>query len=561
MRWSGPVAINRLAVMVLALSLMLGTGLAVSQPAVAGPWPDSLGDAVDQAEWTFLVYLDADNNLEQAGIDDFLELSSVGSTSDVSIVVQFDRRDYYADGYGDWTDTRRFYVTSGLAPWGANGTSIGEANMGDPQTLVDFVQWGMANYPAERYAIIIWDHGSGWSRTLAFEQIVKSVASDDTDGDALDMPELRSAMSILSNEGATPLDLVGFDACLMAMAEVDNELIPYAGVRVGSEEEEPWEGWPYTQVLTALTTNPTMSAAQLGMEIVDAYYASHVSGWTQSAVDLGSAYATINAAVDEFAAALISGLDLHLADIAAARYSTQEFGYVTYVDLYDFSEKVNQHVDDATINGAATAVMDALDGAVIREQHGTGWPGAHGVSIYFPESELGYSSTYDGSQGFLQFTADTLWDEWLRSFYAGGAIVGPLTFDGYAVDDDDLGDSSGNDDGFANPGETIELYVALRNQGLGTATGVTATLSTGDTYISGFVSGHSSYTDIPAGGTGLNLDGWSLAIDPATPDGHQVVFCLDPILDDEGRHWTDCFDLTVAITRHVYLPQVIRQDQ
>ena len=509
-----------------------------------------------------MVYMDGDNNLEEAGIDDFFELSSVGSTSQVNIVVQFDRISSYDITYGDWTDTRRFFVTSGLTPAEANGISIGEANMGDPQTLVDFVEWGMAEYPAERYAVILWDHGSGWVRTLEEEPVVKSIAIDDTDGDALTMPELRGAMATLSNDGADPLDLVGFDACLMAMAEVDNELIPYVDVRVGSEENEPWDGWPYTEPLTALTANPTMSAAQLGTEIVDAYYAhyetNYDNGWTQSAVDLGSAYASLNSAVDDFAGALIDGMAAHGADISDARSNVQVFANHHYVDLYDFAVQINRYVTDPAINAAATAVTETLTGAVIRERHGTGWPGAHGISIYFPASELSYRSTYDGGQGFLQFTANGLWDEWLHTYYTGGAVAGPLTFESYAVDDDDLGDSSGNDDGFVNPGETIELYVTLYNEGFATATAVTATLSTGDTYISGFISSTSSYADIAGRETGVNLDGWDLAIDPLTPDGHVVTFCVDPSYA-EGSEQTDCFELTVADTRTVYLPLVIRE--
>ncbi len=504
-----------------------------------------------------MVYMDGDNDLEGAGVDDFLELSAVGSTSQVNILVQFDRIGGYYGSYDDWTDTRRFRITHDMEPWAGDGTTIGEANMGDPQTLVDFVEWGMAEYPAERYAVVLWDHGSGWIRTLEEEPVVKSIAIDDTDGDALTMPELRSAMAALSNDGTDPLDLVGFDACLMAMAEVDNELIPYVDVRVGSEENEPWDGWPYTESLTALTANPTMSAAQLGTEIVDAYYAHYDNDWTQSAVDLGTAYASLNSAVDDFARALIDGMAAHGADISTARSNTQVFANRSYVDLYDFAVQINRHVADPAINTAATAVTETLAGAVIRERHGTTWPGAHGISIYFPASESSYRSTYDGSQGFLQFTANGLWDEWLQTYYTGGATAGPLTFESYAVDDDDLGDSSGNDDGFANPGETIELYVTLYNEGFATATAVSATLSTGDTYISGFISSTFSYADIAGRETGANLDGWDLAIDPLTPDGHVVTFCIDPSYA-EGSEQTDCFELTVANTRTVYLPQVIR---
>ncbi len=391
-----------------------------------GPWADAFDVPVTcaQAEWTFMVYLDGDNggpnSLEGAAIDDFLEMSSVGSGSDVNVVLQFDRIPGCDDTYGDWTDTRRFTVTQGMEPWGTSGTSIGEANMGDPQTLVDFAQWGMGNFPAERYALVIWDHGSGWRGRTDTPRPYRDVAVDDTSGgDALSMPELRSALDALSDSGAEPIDLVGFDACLMGMIEVDDQLVPYADVRVGSEETEPADGWPYDTVLATLRTTPTIHAGQLGTMIVDAYHASYGDSEVLSAVDLGAPHAGLKSAVDAFAVALMDGLAGHYGEIAAARGSTQAFYYPTYVDLYDFAHQVNQRVSDATIEAAATDVMDAVSSAVIHEQHGPWWPGAHGISIYFPESESAYDGKYDGDAGWLTFTAGTRWDEWLHAFYAG----------------------------------------------------------------------------------------------------------------------------------------------
>jgi hypothetical protein len=87
-----------------------------------------------------MVYLDGDNNLESCAIDDFLEMSSVSSTAGVNIVVQFDRIPSYSSAYDDWTTCKRFLVTPGMTPTPANAlTDLGECNMGDPNTLSDFV--------------------------------------------------------------------------------------------------------------------------------------------------------------------------------------------------------------------------------------------------------------------------------------------------------------------------------------------------------------------------------------------------------------------------------------
>lgn len=376
-------------------------------------------------EWTYMVYLDGDNNLEAAAVDDFLELSSVGSTSQVAVVAQMDRIGGYDTTYDDWTDTRRFYITSGMTPAAANGTSIGEVNMGAQATLVAFVQWATANYPANHYALILWDHGSGWRSRALDNPVTQGIAYDDSSGgDGLSMTELRSALSTLTAAGANPFDLIGMDACLMALIEVDDQLRPYADVRVTSQEAEPNDGAPQDAILAALVGNPTMTAPALGTVYVDEYYASYGNDETQSAADLGADYAALRTAVDGFAAALLANGAANAAGIQAARSAVQEFDFDYYIDLYDFASKVSANVTNTAIDNAAAAAMAALGPATVHEHHGAAWPGAHGISIYFPKTLGEYDTRYDGSSGFLQFTAATQWDEWLRAYYGYGSGPG-----------------------------------------------------------------------------------------------------------------------------------------
>jgi clostripain len=140
-------------------------------------------------EWTVMVYLDADNNLEGAGIDDINEMEMVGSTSNVNIVVQIDRIPYsvldsnnqgYADDIsnGDWTDTRRYYITQDYDPYIINSqlvSNLGELNMGTSSTLINFAKWAVSNYPAKKYLLVIWNHGGGFRST----GLTKDIAWDD----------------------------------------------------------------------------------------------------------------------------------------------------------------------------------------------------------------------------------------------------------------------------------------------------------------------------------------------------------------------------------------------
>jgi hypothetical protein len=115
------------------------------------------------AKWTVLVYMNADNNLESDGIDDFLEMAQASDSEDINILVQFDRAPDYSSAYGDWTQTLRFKIKNGMEPYKENAIDdLKEQNMGDPTVLRKFVDWGKDRFPAEHYIIILWGHGSGY---------------------------------------------------------------------------------------------------------------------------------------------------------------------------------------------------------------------------------------------------------------------------------------------------------------------------------------------------------------------------------------------------------------
>jgi hypothetical protein len=105
-----------------------------------------------------MVYLAADNNLEGSAIDDFLEMSNVGSDDNINIIVQLDRINGYDSRYGDWTICHRFYVTQNMLPyenraisdWGDGKGGGREVNMGNKETLTDFVRWGGRKLPCRK---------------------------------------------------------------------------------------------------------------------------------------------------------------------------------------------------------------------------------------------------------------------------------------------------------------------------------------------------------------------------------------------------------------------------
>ena len=375
------------------------------------------------AKWTFMVYIDGDNNLEKMAVGDLNEMEMVGSTSSVNIVAQIDRIPGYllassADddtSNGDWTDTRRFYVTKDYDPYTIGSTMVqdlGEVNMGDPQNIVDFVRWAKNNYPAEHYALIIWNHGGGFRKSISFLKN-KDIALDETNSDVITMPELSSALSQVKALLGKKIDLVGMDACLMGMIEVAYEIKDYGNIMVASEESEPFEGWPYDRLLTALTSNPNMSASSLGAAIVNNfvnYYAGSDSV-TLSAIDLTKIGALANA-VSQLAHAIINdNLSYYMTYIDDADNAQYYNGDKNFIDLYDFAVEItnDSSVLDPNVKSNAASVISLVSNAVIAK--GATFIGEnHGLSIYFPRNE----ASVDPKYAVTKFAHDTYWDEMLH---------------------------------------------------------------------------------------------------------------------------------------------------
>jgi hypothetical protein len=130
--------------------------------------------------------------------------------------------------------------------------------------------------------------------------------------------------------------------------------------------------------------------------------------------------------------------------------------------------------------------------------------------------------------------------------------VGPLVYDSHLIDDDNTNNSVGNGNGTIDAGETIELYMDLRNSGADAATGVDVCLVEDSPYVSGFLfNACSAYSDIPGGGSATNLNDWEFVVDPTTPHGHVINFFLTITAANAGP-WVDTFSVTV----NNYLGQV-----
>lgn len=366
-----------------------------------------------RAEWTILVYHDADCDLEAPMLDDLDEMVAAGGTKDVNVVALVDRSpkgepagrysNRAVGGLADWSGGKLVQVTKGkLVELAALPE---EPNFGDPATLVAFVDRAVEAFPAKRYALVFGDHGLAWPGVCADES---------HDDDFLTPAELGAALKTLTAAHGR-LDLVGFDACLMANLETAAMLAPFAKVMVASEELEPGTGWWYTPVLEALGKAPTTEAAALATLISDRYRASFaeqkgVAGpgegldVTLSVVDLSKVDAVVSAATALGAAAAkeiaAKGREAYL-PLAKARATAEQYGRSAdpkrsgsqMYDLVDLAARIARL--DPDLATVAHAVEAAVGAAVVHTVRGDARPDSHGLSVYLPRDAAGVGTAYD----------------------------------------------------------------------------------------------------------------------------------------------------------------------
>jgi hypothetical protein len=346
--------------------------------------------------WTVLVYLNADNDLEPYGILNMNQMETVGSTDKLKIVVQMDRHPNYSSADGNWTGCKRFLVTkdtqnSEVTVSGPINSTVledmGEVDMGNPNTLRDFIRWGQTNYPADNYCLVIWNHGSGWrsAKTFAMTTVPRNVSFDDTSGTSINTADLPSGLA----GSPEPINLIAMDASLMQMVEVAYELRNSAPLLVASEESPPGDGYPYDKWLIKLAANTGMSARELGTVIAQEYvnwYASpsHEYPVTQSLIDL-SQIRGVAEATDDLAAAMLPHLATDADAIRNARQNAQSYAFSFYKDLQDYASLINQTIPDPAISAAYNKLKTAMSSAVLFEAHaGSDMARSHGLSLYVP---------------------------------------------------------------------------------------------------------------------------------------------------------------------------------
>lgn len=366
--------------------------------------PASITAQADGETWTFMVYMDADNNLEIYGDMNLDWLETVGSTTEVNILVLLDR--WNADG------VQLLHVEEGdSTPFGGEEWEA-ELNMADPATLGNFIIECWESYPADKYALVLWDHGAGW----------RGICEDDNTMDPenpiddIDMVELREAFEMAYAVTKTKLDIVAFDACLMAMPEVAYQIRGFASYAVFSEETVGGAGFPYDKIAADLVGDSSMDAVGLCNVIVDRfdeYYGQIMAygSYTMSAFDMEWMDEIVDA-VDALGAALDARLVDYMNYYQKDMIFADRYYYPYNVDLQGFAENLlkDNLIKDDAITAAANMVVDAVVGGIVACENGWKSEISHGLAIYLP-------STNDGMHGLKPEYADVPFTEEATNWY------------------------------------------------------------------------------------------------------------------------------------------------
>jgi len=363
-----------------------------------------------KAKWTMMVYISGDNNLEDFVVSDIeTELAPTGSSANVQVVALADRTPGYDTSRGDWQTTKLFHVTKGMLATPENAVADwGERDFGDKQTLIDFVTWTKANYPADHYALYFWGHGWNWHPGVVMRD--ETVNAQDNDPTVLDTLDMDEAKAVLPSIGF--IDMVGFDGCQMASIEVDMLWHGHATALSHSQEWVGGEGIQYDLVLAQLAANPNMTADQVAIATTQ----SATSDKTWSAVAVDSRFDALLSAVNQWSVALNNGLGTNRKKYDQAFTATRSFWQAPMdKDLYDMAYEINSRVSDQNIKSKSQAVMNAVNGVVLSERHVNAYADVHGITIYHISKATEKDSNYTYYR-ILDFALQTGWDEFLDAY-------------------------------------------------------------------------------------------------------------------------------------------------
>lgn len=395
------------------------------------------------AAWTLLIYQAAAGDLEEFAPLNLNEMEAGLETDRVNVIVLFD---------GMKRGSSRLFKVA-RDPAGMNKTIVspriddghavippsGDVDSGDPETFKRFADWAIRQYPATRYGLVVWNHGSGLFDDAAarnrrnsgtptpgeFGLLPDGFAWSDKSGKHMNTRDVPGILEAAGRAAGKPIDLLGFDACLMSHVEMAYQTRGLARTMVASEEVEPGYGWDYRSWIQQLSARPEADSNAVGAMIVKAYQETFSPGGshyhadednnTLSATDIHAARTELVPALNGLADALLAALPGNKRTLQRLRAATRTFDNKDCVDVGDLSRRLQASKLPPAVRIAAARAEAALGRSVVAiAKAGPKIQDATGLVVYFPRSKKSYRAEYD-DPARIAFASER-WRTFLRAY-------------------------------------------------------------------------------------------------------------------------------------------------
>jgi hypothetical protein len=364
-----------------------------------------------QKEWTFLLFLNGHNNLDSYGDYNINQMEEIGSTKNLNMVVEW--------GSQSFGKTRRLYIQKDKDTQVVTSPVVESServDMGDYKTLVDFVKWGVKNYPAKHYMVAVWNHGNGWHKLA--NNSLRDISYDDNTGHKITTEQLGLAMKESADAIGHKVDIYGSDACLMAMAEIAAEMQDSVDFMVGSEDLEPGYGWPYNTWMKRWAAKADATPAEVSKFLTQEYTKAYDGGiyGTQAVTFSAMNLNYLPQLMDSVKNLATSLKALSPADLKATKEASAEaMGYYLpdYKDMGSFIDKLSAaktNIKETLLSEVKSSVKN-----VVIENGATGnFVGSQGISFWIPEYSWEFDQ-YSERYSNLKFNKATDWLSYLET--------------------------------------------------------------------------------------------------------------------------------------------------
>lgn len=370
-------------------------------------------------KWLFVNYVAADCNLKEFQMKNLDNQELVGSDANTHVVAYIDVGPSPAPLDGNWQDCRTYYINKDATPDKLNSEVIaehGKTDMSNPKTLTKFIVDAVGKFPADFVCLVMNDHGGGFTGAMA----------DDSDGNLMTVPQIHQALADAEKITGKKIDIIGFDACLMAEGEVAYELKDDGKIMLAAEESEGGPGWTYNSMLggesmgkaiktvqEAMIHKITVGPEEFAKIVVDVNRQHSNDIPTFSAIDL-TKMNEFKDSMNAFAKEVRKSDDKESVRNAIMSAENYGGGWAPYKDIRDaghVADNIITNTKDPNLKKAAEGIKEMLKNVVManevnEQQH----PKSQGISIFAPTEKASMEASY----GDLQWVKDTEWDEMLN---------------------------------------------------------------------------------------------------------------------------------------------------